>query len=116
MAQDITTGKAYLYRFRNNKLEMLEGEITIYRIAGIAKGRFFTGRKALQCCGRSGEVSNRTVWLPKPDEKKARELLIMYEEDFIEDLYDKIDTHTMNIRILKGEYDDRRKCEEEQNA
>lgn len=107
MTQDITTGKAYLYRFRNNELEMLEGEITVYRIAGISKGRFFTGRKALQCCGREGEVQNATVWLSKPNEKKAREILIMYEEDLIEDLKDKIDNHEMKIRILKGEYEDR---------
>lgn len=104
MSQTNTT-QAYLYRFRGGRLETLEGEIAVYRIAGISKGRFFTGRKALQCCGQEGKVQNATVWLREPDEKKAREILIMYEEDLIEDLRDMIAAHEVKIRILKGEYD-----------
>ena len=89
----------YLYSIWNGRLMVYEG--TIHEIVNSSASVFGNKIKRFTCASKPGVVYNAVVWHETPDDNKARELLIEYEETAIVLLYEKIESHNAKIKLLK---------------
>ena len=93
---------AYLYSLRNGKLKVEEG--TVVEVNSYGKTLFkiptVRGTRSVHCSSVEGIVHNKSIWLEKRDDKKARNILIEYEKFCIAELEAKIAAHARHIETL----------------
>lgn len=99
MNADLVRKNCYLYSLWSGQVKVYEGDVyERWRVDGI----FVTKTKNFTCSTKPEVVSNAVVWLPEPNERLARQILIQYHEKEISKLKEKIDNHINKILILKG--------------
>lgn len=104
----VHTENVYLYSVWNgSKLKVFEGyieEIKRYAEGSNVRYRFMSKdrRHHYICSEEEGVIFNKVVWFTKPDEKRAKQVFIEYENDVIEELRLKIKAHEAVIETLKS--------------
>ncbi len=101
---DKTTFKeGFLYSVWSGELRVREGKVVIGN--PFRETYTFISKDAVSvtCSNHPGEVYNAMVWLEERDDQKAKELLIDYYQNKIDDLKEVIQGHQNKINLLKGD-------------